>query len=367
MNAVKSRKRIEIIDLTKCLAIFMVILGHTSSNAELVSNTPMLTKVLYSTHMPLFFFLSGMSISVRALKTREEWRFFFRKMILTLTVPFLFWGLVYCNFSFKNLALILYGSWYALGKAGTLTSLWYLACLFVARIFVQFVINLMPKSAKAGKTKLFFIPTVLLMLVGFALPAFEIGYPWCADIAFVAAGCILLGIALKNNVIELATQKGWILFVLLIGTIGLYALAVSLAGDRFTNFMMCNGTYGFIPLTVLLSALGGFAVILLAMLLKRMADEWLPDISLAPLVYLGQHTMGVFLLHKPMLQMIFYPWFSNILTGNADIFARIFASLSALCVSLILCRLIEYYIPELVGIFSKDKITGVRGIETDIS
>ena len=51
----KIKRRIEIIDIAKCIAIFMVILGHTSPNSELAGNPPLITKILYSIHMPLFF------------------------------------------------------------------------------------------------------------------------------------------------------------------------------------------------------------------------------------------------------------------------------------------------------------------------
>lgn len=76
----RPKKRIEIIDLAKGLAIFMVILGHTSTNSELLQGPPFFVKVLYSIHMPLFFFLSGLSISAKAYKTWDEWRFSCAKM-----------------------------------------------------------------------------------------------------------------------------------------------------------------------------------------------------------------------------------------------------------------------------------------------
>ena len=41
-----------------------------------------------------------------------------------------------------------------------------------------------------------------------------------------------------------------------------------------------------------------------------------------------------------------------------NISVRLLATVVSLLVSLWLCRLIEYYIPELVGIFSKDIILG---------
>ena len=357
----KSRKRIEIIDIAKCIAIFMVVLGHTSPNKELVENTPMLTKILYSTHMPLFFFLSGLSIPLKSLETRHEWRLFLRKTLLTICVPFLIWGLVYCNFSFQNVALILYGSWAALGKAQTLTSLWYLSCLFCARILVQIIISLFSHTEFANRRMLYLIPAAVCMVVGVLFPNLENGYPWCLNIAFTAAGCMLVGIAARYGVIRLSVQKGQILCLLLAASVLLYAVAVILLGDRFINMMMCRGYYGNPLIALVLAVLGSFAVMLLSMLLKRMVDEWFPALNLKAMIYLGQHTMGVFLLHKPLLQDILMPAFRSLLPNGPDILVRLPATLIALVVSTCLCRLIEYYIPELVGIFSGDVIKGREG------
>ena len=46
-------KRIEIIDIAKGIGIFLVVIGH------LISMNSYPGKVIYSFHMPLFFFLSG--------------------------------------------------------------------------------------------------------------------------------------------------------------------------------------------------------------------------------------------------------------------------------------------------------------------
>ena len=357
----KSRRgRIEIIDEAKCVAIVMVILGHTATNDVLLGNPPILYKVLYSIHMPLFFFLSGLSIPPMELKTREEWKLFFRKTMLTLAIPYLIWALIYCSFSFKNLGWILYGSWYALGKTGTVTSLWYLSCFFLARIFVQMIISMVSKTGQGQKRLAYLLPAVVCMVLGVLLPDFEIGFPWCFNIAFVAAGCILLAIATKDRIIHLSVQKGWILMVLLCVSIGIYTLLVIHRGNAFGIMMMCRGSYGNPVFALIFAVLGGFAVLVLSMILKRLADEWLPDLTLKPLIYLGQHTMGVFLLHKPLLQMIFMPTFENLFPEMPHILICLLATIAALSVSLWLCRLIEFYIPELVGIFSKDIIAGKR-------
>ena len=49
-------KRIGFIDIAKGIGILLVVLAHN----DLEAYAPFLHKVIYSFHMPLFFFLSGM-------------------------------------------------------------------------------------------------------------------------------------------------------------------------------------------------------------------------------------------------------------------------------------------------------------------
>ena len=115
----KKKKRIELIDLVKAVTIFLVILGHTTGNLE----TPLYRRILYSFHMPLFFFLAGLSIRPAPVKGWHGWQVFLRKNILALVVPYLIWGLIYAPFSFDRFPKLFYASWAALGAMGTLTSL----------------------------------------------------------------------------------------------------------------------------------------------------------------------------------------------------------------------------------------------------
>lgn len=351
------KKRIEIIDVAKCLAIFMVVLGHTATNEELLGNPAILYKVIYSIHMPLFFFLTGMSIKPKPLKTLSEWRFFIRKNILTIAFPFLIWSLIYCQFSFDNVKYILFGSWQALGKTGTVTSLWYLSCLFVARIIVEFVVMLMAKFNTENKRMIYLIPAIILLLTGSLIPCPPLGYPWGINVAILASGFILLGIALRTSLIIMAVEKGWIMIAVLIASILLYVLTISLRTDGFEILMMCKGSYGDLIPMFACSIIGGFIVMLVSMVLKRAANEWLNNVSIEPLLYMGAHTMGIFLLHKPILQNILIPLFEKTIPDVLYL-PRIIASIAAIAISLILCHFIEYYIPELIGIFSKDKIQG---------
>ena len=67
MSENKKRVRIELIDIVKAITIILVILGHTTGNLE----TPMYRRLIYAFHMPLFFFLAGLSIRPKALNSMD--------------------------------------------------------------------------------------------------------------------------------------------------------------------------------------------------------------------------------------------------------------------------------------------------------
>lgn len=91
------KNRIEYIDIAKAFAIFCVVLGHT------VSSDTFLKTVLYSFHMPVFFMLSGM---VMQKKGEFSLGVYLKKKARLLLVPYFLWGVIYAQFSFKNIIYI---------------------------------------------------------------------------------------------------------------------------------------------------------------------------------------------------------------------------------------------------------------------
>ncbi len=345
----KAKKpRLELVDIAKAITIFLVILGHTTGNLE----TPMYRRVLYSFHMPLFFFLAGMSIRPVSLLTWDKWRSFLQKNILALVVPYLIWAFVYAPFDFKNVPLFLYGSWAALGKAGTLTSLWYLTAFFVARIITEAVISLLGCLKVKNMQKACFFSAIPAFALGFLLPYLKCGYPWCADVSLVAAGFILLGIAFRNPILIFAQQKGWVLGLAFAASTAIFAAGTVMRGDALDLSLMCGGIYGNIFWFMLNSITGSLVVFTVSMILTRIAREGAHPFSTAAISYIGQHTLGIFILHKNMLQALILPWICSFIAGPALLTAFL-GSCVAFGASMLLCVIIEKYVPQLLGQFPR--------------
>lgn len=51
------KQRLDYIDILRCVAIFLVVLGHVTNHSGYSDS--FLSKILYSFHMPLFMCISG--------------------------------------------------------------------------------------------------------------------------------------------------------------------------------------------------------------------------------------------------------------------------------------------------------------------
>lgn len=344
------KRRIHFIDIAKGITIFLVVWGHTASNAELQSpDCAMITKILYSFHMPFFFFLSGLSISTSPIHTAAQWKVFLKKTLLTIAFPYFIWALIYCSFSYADLGWVFYGSWYALGRIASLTSLWFISCLFVSKIMVQAVVSFTNRKS--------WVPIAAAMfLTGIFLPKISIGYPWCLDVAFVASSCILLGVILKNQCIGLGVQKLSLLFGLMVLSIVIFTGSILISGDSFTNMMMCKAQYGTGAWPIVRAITGSITVLVLSMIIRQFSEYIHNDKVVWVLVYIGQYTMGIFILHKPFMQEVVLPymtsWFASVMSTTL---IRFISAVISMAATLPVCNVIRHYVPELIGIFSKDK------------
>ena len=346
MSEMKKKSRIELIDIAKAITIILVILGHTTGNLE----TPMYRRVLYTFHMPLFFFLAGMSIKPKVLKSFGDWKSYIEKNILALVVPYAIFAFIFAPFTFDNVPKFLYGSWQKLGQAGTLTSLWYLTSFFVARIDCQILVNAVDRIKTDRKKTVLGLLAIPMFAVGFLLPKVKNGYPWCLDISFVASGFILLGIALRQRILILAQAKGWVLGAVTAASAIVFACGTVLRGDALELVLMCGSSYGNLFLFMLNALSGSMVVIGISMLLFRASREGARTFSTASITYVGQHTMGIFLLHKNLQLELVIPWIHTWLAGPQLLVACIATCISFVA-ALLLCAVIERYVPQLLGQF----------------
>ncbi len=269
-------KRLDWIDQARGFSIFLVIYAH---------NFPLYEAYIYSFHVPLFFFISGMfhpkKVTTSVIKRRA-------KMIL---VPYFIW------------AFLLYFFWFFIGRKYGVSSgydlsplnnfigiffaqggkvfmdwgipIWFLPCIFMVFIYFSAIRKIKNKTISNSAL-------IIGVLIGFFWSRFVgIHLPWSLDVALVAMGFYAIGNALKEGLINLSKKKALI--------IGVLFLSINILMFHFNTAKidMYRSIYGEEILFFISGLSGSLAVILL---LKSF-----PVFKF--LAYLGKHTIVLLATH----------------------------------------------------------------------
>ncbi|MBR1680930.1 acyltransferase family protein [bacterium] len=344
----KAKARIEFIDIIKGLAIILVVIGHTSPDKTEILPYKSL---IYAFHMPLFFILSGMFVatsrenySLHTLKT------FLYKNFIALIVPFMIWGTIYMNFSFSNLAYLCFGSWINFTHIHTLSSLWFIVVLFVARIYLELFYMLINKL-KLKTQYAVFVTIPIFFTLGFYLPHHndiltQNGNFLSYDIAFVAAGFMLIGSLVKPCIKKFVEIKNIYLILLTIVSSLLFMYGFSLTDYTHEFVLMANATYPNIPAFLFCSLAGSFSLISVGILIYKI------PIKKRILNFLGQNTLGIFLVHKHFI--VTFLVFLQTNTNLNRLSINTIITVTSLVIASLLVVLINRYAPIMFGKINSD-------------
>lgn len=273
--------RISWIDTAKGIGLLCVILGHLG--------VPYLAGWVYTFHMPLFFFLSGVVFSGEKYCFKD---YLIRK-IKTLVLPYFTLG--FAIFLFFGVVYFVQGmpaSAYAEMLKNFLVqehywTVWFLACLFLVEILYYIMYMLAGKKPVAATL-------ISLAVCVFGLLRYRLGWgslPWNLDVALVAQFFFHAGHLLKNRLLQIEGMlpKGFVkraaiacVLFLVNGAAGF--LCIRLSGKSLD---MSIGMYG----NELLTFVSAFAGILLIILVSQ-------SVQSKYLTYLGRNTMIIFAWHS---------------------------------------------------------------------
>ncbi len=216
-------KRIGYLDIARGIGILLVVLGH--NDFEVIS--VFARQIIYSFHIPLFFFLSGYFIDISI-----PFFDFFKKRFNGLLKPFLFtlFLIYFTSISFEkmgfNTAITrIVKSLYGTGHYIDWVQLWFLPHLFVVSLYAFFFITLVSKLRNRWVTWGILLVTLAIGLLflhtfyPFTLPVFgkeyELwGLPFSLDLVLLSGFFFILG----NEVRQVASEKTFDNLFLLIGT-----------------------------------------------------------------------------------------------------------------------------------------------------
>ena len=208
------KNRIGYIDMSKGLAIILVIIGHSSfvpNNAKLL---------LYAFHIPLFFFLSGFTLNVRKYETFSGYCL---NKVKSLVVPFFLLN----SFVFLFQLFVMYPdqvlSFNILHFIKQLLlsdrlhiyfQLWFLNVLFLSHVFSYFILK---RRWNVSQWVIIILSLLVLVYLGQKVYNREYYLIWNIDLVPVALIFILLGVWTKNNLHQL--EKYFSIYFLPIGLI----------------------------------------------------------------------------------------------------------------------------------------------------
>jgi len=271
------------IDQARGLSIFMVIYGH---------NFPSIEPYIYSFHVPLFFFISGMFHPEEVTKKTIFRR---SKMIL---IPyfiwsfglFLFWAFFGKNYgasaeSSFSVSKNFLGIFYAQGGSEYMDwgiPMWFLPCIFLVFLIFESIQRLDNNVVK-------YCLMLLSVIVGlFWAKTVQVSLPWSLDVACVALGFYALGNILKSALFNL--KRNNIIWILLLA-IGIHLICFYGNPEKVD---MYRSTYG----QPILFFISGFTGALTYVLFFKL-------FPIAPFLgYLGKHTIVLLATHSRLLTVL---------------------------------------------------------------
>lgn len=140
-----SGKRMKYLDIAKGIGILLVVIGHcipdaSTPNGVSIISYKILFDLIYSFHMPLFFFISGYMISREKMFSRGQTvSDVLRKRFYRLIVPYIVVGLCYAPFKmllsqFANKPYDINNLWMIVIGVNPDGELWFLYSLFVVHL-----------------------------------------------------------------------------------------------------------------------------------------------------------------------------------------------------------------------------------------
>jgi fucose 4-O-acetylase-like acetyltransferase len=199
------------IDIEKGLGIILVALGH---NWVIGQDNEELSRIIYSFHVPLFFFLSGVLFHSDAKFVdllNQKWQSILKPYFAVLLGVALSVGLSEKIFPFENLLGVLFGT----GQSILWTPMWFLPNLFVTVLFSWALISflkLMEKTFRAHLTVFILMMTGIWVmnlfrhvsigsLILIADKKYDlIGLPFSLDLIFISSAYFILGNIISDKI-----------------------------------------------------------------------------------------------------------------------------------------------------------------------
>ena len=215
-------KRVGYVDIAKGIGIVLVVMGH--NDFALIS--PFAHKLIYSFHMPMFFFMSGMFF-----KPDMPFWIFVQQRFNRVLKPFLFMILFifFTSISFSKVSILeasrrLVKAMYGSGHYLDWVQLWFLPHLFVVSILVYLFVRAIrrPLLFRLRWAILVVLYIIGVFSINFFYP-FELsllgkdftlyGLPFSLDLVFISGFFFILAYELNQTQYASVLESPWTLLI----------------------------------------------------------------------------------------------------------------------------------------------------------
>lgn len=218
--------RVEWIDIAKGIAIIFMVMGHTSIPS-------FLSKYIWSFHMPLFFFMSGLMYNQQRYNNFST---LLKKRMRTLFVPYWIFTIIvfigYTGTTYQN-AEELYLGWKGY-------ALWFMPVLFFSNLLFYYI-------AKLRSNLKLILLACLTASFGYILFLCGVHLPFKIEVVPFALFFLIIGYCIKDKAMTFKPNC-WICAIIGIITIGLSQVLPKLD--------MCENYYGIFGINLLNALLG---------------------------------------------------------------------------------------------------------------
>ncbi len=347
-NSISKPNRVSYLDYSKAIGIFLVIWGH--SGGTLRSDTSnFIVRIIFQFHMPLFFIISGIGISMSLKNNRADLKKKAVRLSERLLLPYVFWSAVYIPLNIlaavikhRSITEVFLERGYAF-LTGRIAPIWFLYSLFMAEMTFFAINNIIIKFSRSKQKILWSGSIILLTVISivldqcfkiFNIDSFGIvfSYPAVMIFRFFPALLFLIIGYLLNCIFEhtsLFKRKSIILTADII-SVTFFAIFIAVTKNPHVNMHLFSFEQGIFKFIVS-GISGSLSVILFSMLLPENIP-WLSKI--------GRQSMHLMAIHYPPIPIDRVLSFIAIAIFPDTIFLAVSA------VELVVCYIITVYIFE---------------------
>lgn len=341
-NKISNKKRFDYVDLAKALGMLTIIWGHVAAGKSVT--------FVYTFHIPLFFFLSGM---VFVKGKYPDFLSFVKRKTQTLIVPYIIYSFVtwviWAVFSYATHANVasywmpLLETFIGQGSEGYLVHnvpLWFVTCLFAMELLYYWISKL---------SDLWNVIVCVLLAVASWLLVNKCEFfdfttlPWSLEVAmaalvFYSSGHLLVKNIGHQKMEETVYGKKWLSFVIMLGLFVLTYLGGVMNGKVSMGHANLHNPIIFYPAAFI----GVSAVIILSLLIT--GSKFVKTKLWGALIWFGQNSFIAMSIHNPIKGFIVVALASLMGIGVMDVRKDTLSSLLALLITLTVTVVLMYII-----------------------